>query len=98
MPRNVAGFYRGFETKLRMMGFKKEGDAEHTIHYSANGEASDWMLHEHGILAFSPELGDDRKRSLKFYPARESIAAIIDYDYRAISLFLDYCTIRPVDI
>lgn len=25
---------------------------------TANGEASDWMLHEHGVYAMSPELGN----------------------------------------
>jgi hypothetical protein len=38
-----------------------------TIGYTANGEASDWMLHEHGIYAMSPELGTDDERSEHFY-------------------------------
>jgi len=34
-----------------------EGNGSTTIGYTANGEASDWMLHELGIYAMSPELG-----------------------------------------
>ena len=34
-----------------------EGNGTITIGYTANGEASDWMLHERGIYAVSPELG-----------------------------------------
>ena len=28
-----------------------------TINYSANGEASDWMLGERKVISLSPELG-----------------------------------------
>lgn len=38
-----------------------------TIKYEANGEASDWMLAEHNILAFSPELGNGDYRSDQFF-------------------------------
>lgn len=33
------------------------GNGRNTIGYSADGEASDWMLADHNILAMSPELG-----------------------------------------
>lgn len=36
--------------------------------YNSDGEASDWMLAEKGILAFSPELGSEDERSESFYP------------------------------
>ena len=29
------------------------------VEYSANGEASDWMALDRGIMAFSPELGNE---------------------------------------
>lgn len=38
-----------------------------TVRYVANGEASDWMLHELGIIAMSIEIGIDRN-SHSFYP------------------------------
>lgn len=28
------------------------------VGYTANGEASDWLLHDQGIVTFSPELGN----------------------------------------
>jgi len=34
-----------------------EGNGFSMVQYSANGEASDWMLGRHGIYALSPELG-----------------------------------------
>jgi hypothetical protein len=33
------------------------GNAKNLVGYAANGEASDWMLHEKGIIVISPELG-----------------------------------------
>eukprot|EP00353_Schmidingerella_taraikaensis_P019025 CAMPEP_0185621200 /NCGR_PEP_ID=MMETSP0436-20130131/56495_1 /TAXON_ID=626734 ORGANISM="Favella taraikaensis, Strain Fe Narragansett Bay" /NCGR_SAMPLE_ID=MMETSP0436 /ASSEMBLY_ACC=CAM_ASM_000390 /LENGTH=70 /DNA_ID=CAMNT_0028262221 /DNA_START=482 /DNA_END=694 /DNA_ORIENTATION=- len=38
-----------------------------TIGYTANGEASDWMLHELGIFALSPELGISNKSAETFF-------------------------------
>ena len=32
-----------------------------TVNYEANGEASDWMLGDRGIIAMSPELGTKDK-------------------------------------
>jgi len=39
------------------------GNAIETVKYSTDGEASDWMLGERGILAFSPELGNSQSNS-----------------------------------
>ena len=33
------------------------GNALKLVNYPANGEASDWMLHDMGIISLSPELG-----------------------------------------
>ena len=38
-----------------------------TIRYDANGEASDWMLGAHNILAISPELGIPNQSSETFF-------------------------------
>ena len=40
-----------------------EGNGATSIGYTANGEASDWMLHELGIYAASPELGIDNRHT-----------------------------------
>ena len=47
------------------------GNADKTIKYSANGDASDWFLGKKNILSFSPELGNGNKNSDHFYPNRE---------------------------
>ena len=57
--------------------FKKEGNfpqnflfgnADTTIKYISNGEATDWFLGKQKILSFSPELGNGKKNSDVFYP------------------------------
>ena len=57
-------------------GFKQGNGAE-TIRYSANGEASDWMLGEKRIVAFSPELGTKDTMSDKFYPSKTIMFSIL---------------------
>lgn len=50
------------------------GNAQGVIKYQANGEASDWMLNEHQIMAFSPEIGNDNKAaSDHFYLTKANI-------------------------
>jgi len=44
------------------MGIWKWGNGFDTVKYTANGEASDWMLGEKNIIAFSPELGTCEKK------------------------------------
>ena len=60
--------------------FKKEGEfpqnflfgnADSTIKYKANGDATDWFLGKKNILSFSPELGNGNKNSDYFYPNKE---------------------------
>lgn len=54
-----------------------EGNGMQTISYSANGEASDWMLGEKKILAFSPELGLKTQDSETFYPSKNTLFKIL---------------------
>ena len=50
-------FYNGvFYKDVSPIGYSF-GNAVDTIGYTANGEASDWMLGERGIYAISPEIG-----------------------------------------
>ena len=43
-----------------------KGNGKIAIKYDANGEASDWMLGAHGIIAISPELGTVHNKSDHF--------------------------------
>lgn len=83
----VHDFYRDFQERIREMGYTKFGNGEETIQYVANGEASDWMLGVHRIISMSPELGDDRPDTDKFYPPKESIPQILDFDWPVVDLF-----------
>ena len=88
MKPNIAEFYKTFEDTIRGMGFKHVGDAQETIEYTANGEASDWMLATHDIISFSPELGIDQDYANHFYPDKDKIASIVNEDYKVVELFL----------
>lgn len=44
-----------------------KGNAMQSIQYEANGEASDWFLGQHHIVAVSPELGLKEKDSETFF-------------------------------
>ena len=86
MKPEIYKFYRGFENEIKNMGFLNYGNGYETVKYPANGEASDWMLGVHNIISFSPELGihnDDGG----FYPGKQNIPEIIDFDYKVIDLF-----------
>jgi hypothetical protein len=66
--------------------FCRFGNAEDTINYLANGEATDWMYGEKGIIAMSPELGADSTEGNKFYPPQRAIKSILETDF----YILDY--------
>ena len=91
MKPNIAEFYKDFENTIKEMGFTHVGDAQETIEYTANGEASDWMLASHDIISLSPELGVDKEFSNHFYPDRTKISSIVNEDYRVVDLFLKSC-------
>ncbi len=44
-----------------------QGNGASTIAYTANGEASDFMLSQFGIFAISPELGTSNPATGAFY-------------------------------
>lgn len=50
-----------------------KGNGKEAIKYEANGEASDWMLGVHGILALSPELGILNPKSDEFFIEKADI-------------------------
>lgn len=54
------------------------------VNYITSGEASDWMLYYHNIVAFSPELGlvDNDKNGFK--PNKDELPDIINKNYKII--------------
>jgi len=68
--KKMPGFWKVYnEFALNSPHMKKArfGNAMHAIQYMANGEASDWMLKAHKIIAMSPEVGTDDNFSEHFY-------------------------------
>ena len=57
VPKAARDFYDEVFLNSDMPKGYIEGNGHTTIGYTANGEASDWMLHEMGVFAMSPELG-----------------------------------------
>ena len=58
------------------------GNGRQTIEYTANGEASDWMLHELGIFAMSPELGNNNKLTNDFFVYdKGALVELLDDNY-----------------
>ena len=59
------------------------GNGVSTIGYTANGEASDWMLHELGIYAMSPELGTNNSRSSEYFfiRSKKALKETLDLNY-----------------
>ena len=54
------------------------GNADNTIKYITNGDATDWFLGVKNILSFSPELGNGKKESDTFYPNKITTFDIIE--------------------
>ena len=84
-----AGFFRTFGQKIRKLGVEFSGNAMQTIRYPANGEASDWMLGKFGIIALSPELGDNLQNENQFYPDREGIHRVLQFSWPIVKEFVE---------
>jgi len=65
---NFYEIYKDFFKEENFPQFYRFGNAIDLLSYSSEGDASDWMLAEKGILSFSPELGNADFKSEKFYP------------------------------
>ncbi len=52
------------------------------MQYTANGEASDWMLSEHGVYAMSPEIGSSNHNSDVFFISKaENIRITMEQNF-----------------
>ena len=65
LPTKAQKFYQDVYKKVPKSYLL--GNGVTTIGYTANGEASDWMLHELGIYAASPELGINDRHTDTFF-------------------------------
>jgi len=65
-----------FENRV-LISFFSVGNAISTVKYTANGEASDWLLGTYGIISFSPEIGLIQKDANGFFPDKNVIYPVV---------------------
>ena len=87
---NVFEFYEAFHGILKANRFTHFGTAQETIKYVANGEASDWMLGEHGIICLSPELGALNNKSDAFYLTNDELIEVVKDGYSAVEHWFEF--------
>lgn len=61
------------------------GNGKQTIKYTANGDASDWMATQNGMIAISPELGTKNRMTDKFFPNQEWVKPIMTENFAWIN-------------
>jgi len=86
IKKNFPIHYSMYEDFKKEAEFPKNfifGNADKTIKYRANGDATDWFLGKKNILSFSPELGNGNKNSDYFYPNREVTFDVLEKNLRS---------------
>jgi hypothetical protein len=69
--------YNEFFEEADLPPYAKTGNGYKATGSSGNGEASDWMLGEKRIIAFSPEIGNNDKGSFDFYPDLDLLVDVV---------------------
>lgn len=77
LEQKYVDFYKEFEENIKSVTKSKYGDAIEMVGYQTDGEASDWMLGERGIVAFSPELGSFNPDAQTFFLPKNLIFEVI---------------------
>lgn len=57
LEKKFVDFYEDFGKEIDKVTKSKHGTAYEMMGFQTDGEVSDWMLGERGIVSFSPELG-----------------------------------------
>ena len=81
LEKNFPIHYKMYQDFKKEANYPKNflfGNADKTINYLTNGEATDWYLGKKNILSFSPELGNGEKKSEKFFPDRKTSFDILE--------------------
>jgi len=86
-PR-ITSIYNDFIENAKLPKNAKIGNAIKTVGYTANGEASDWLLGKYGIIAMSPEIGIHHFKNDKFFPSRENIFPVVSSDFDGVFYML----------
>jgi hypothetical protein len=67
------------------------------LDYQAEGEASDWLLHDRGIITFSPELGNqvERRFEQNFFPSVAQTLSLFRDEEQALMYIVHLIRFRP---
>lgn len=94
----VVNFYQRFKERVNAISkHSTHGNAYQTVGYSTDGEGSDWMLGERGIVAFSPELGSSNSKLDDFWFDKSMIYEAINENYGVVADFLTVNTFQFKD-
>ena len=93
--QTIINFYKNFDQKIKPVTTGLVGNAIESVGYFTDGEASDWMLGDHQIFSFSPELGSKNPAANTFFIPKNLIFSVILENYSVIDLFLKENTFRP---
>jgi hypothetical protein len=86
--RAVVNFYHDFGKEVTRISESLYGNAIQMVNYSTDGEASDWMLGELGVISFSPELGSINPDAQDFKIPQRLVSPVIWENFKVIELFL----------
>jgi len=86
---SVVDFYKEFGKEVHENSDGAYGNAIEMVNYATDGEASDWMLGERGIISFSPELGSLNPQAQDFIIPKSLIFSVIQENFKVIELFLE---------
>ncbi len=75
--KRITSIYDEFKNKAPLPEGAVVGNAKMTVEYTANGEASDWLLGTFGIISFSPEIGLIQRDANGFFPNKDVIFPVV---------------------
>ena len=88
LEQKYTDFYESFGEQIKSVTKSKYGNAIEMVSYSTDGEASDWMLGERGIVSFSPELGSFNPDAQTFFIPKSLIYSVIQENFKVVNEFM----------
>lgn len=87
---HVIDFYDNMKKDiLQICPHAKVGNAIEMVNYIAKGEASDWLLGEHGIISYSPELGYSNNKFDSFFIHKNLINKALDENFEVVKSMME---------
>ena len=92
-----ADFYTRFAQQARSVSDARFGTVVETLGYFSEGEVSDWMFGEKGIIAFSPEIGISETRANDFIIPQNVLFESFQQSINVLVLFLQMSRFQGVE-